>query len=118
MKIQKQLWEIRHRLSVNYIIKLLDDNLNHINFNGLDWSICLEIKSINKFNPNHTNIFSWGINNGLMILEDNLNKDNEQRNQQQLKYILNNNNNLLLTSNNQGNIMGSPLQNQVLFYHI
>ena len=41
------------------IIELLDDNLNHINFNGLDWSISLEIKSINKFNPNDTNIFSW-----------------------------------------------------------
>jgi hypothetical protein len=40
-------------------IELLDDNLNHINFNGLDWTIRLEIKSVNKYNPNDTNIFSW-----------------------------------------------------------
>jgi hypothetical protein len=40
-------------------IELLDDNLNHIDFNGLDWTIRLEIKSVNKYNPNDTNIFSW-----------------------------------------------------------
>ena len=40
-------------------IELLDDNLNPINFNGLNWSIGLEIKSVNKFNLNETNIFSW-----------------------------------------------------------
>jgi hypothetical protein len=40
-------------------IELLDDNMNHINFNGLNWTIRLEIKSINKFNPNETNIFSF-----------------------------------------------------------
>jgi len=40
-------------------IELLDDNGNYINFNNLDWTICLEIKSVNKFNPNDTNIFSW-----------------------------------------------------------
>ena len=40
-------------------IELLDDNGNYINFNNLDWTICLEIISVNKFNPNDTNIFSW-----------------------------------------------------------
>lgn len=50
---------IRNKDTDYLLIELLDDNLNHINFNGLDWSICLEIKSINKFNTNDTNIFSW-----------------------------------------------------------
>ena len=40
-------------------VQLLDDNGNYLNFNNLDWTICLEIKSVNKFNPNDTNIFSW-----------------------------------------------------------
>jgi hypothetical protein len=40
-------------------IELLDDNLNSINFNGLNWTIKLEIKSVNKYNANDTNIFSW-----------------------------------------------------------
>ena len=40
-------------------IELLDDNLNYINMNGLDWTIRLEIKSVNKYNQNDTNIFSW-----------------------------------------------------------
>jgi len=39
-----------------------------------------------------------GLNKSLFLLEDNLNKDNEQRNQQ-LNYFLNNNNSLHTTSN-------------------
>jgi hypothetical protein len=50
---------IRNKDLDSLIIELLDDNLNHINFNGLNWTIGLEIKSVNKFNPNDTNIFSW-----------------------------------------------------------
>jgi hypothetical protein len=36
--------------SLDYLdIELLDDNANLINFNGLDWSICLEIKVYKNF---------------------------------------------------------------------
>jgi hypothetical protein len=40
-------------------IELLDDYGNYIDFNGLDWSISIEIKSVNKFIMNDSKLFSW-----------------------------------------------------------
>ena len=50
-----------------------------------------------------------GLNKSLFLLEDNLNKDNEQRNQQ-LDYFLNNNNSLLTNNDGYKNPPSSPFE--------
>jgi hypothetical protein len=37
---------IKNRELNNLEIELLDDNLNYINFNNIEWAICLEIKTV------------------------------------------------------------------------
>ena len=47
---------IKNRELNNIDIQLLDDDANLINFNNIDWSICLEIKTISQLSYNYNNI--------------------------------------------------------------
>jgi hypothetical protein len=41
----------------NLEIEMLDDNGNYINFNNVEWAICLEIKSVYQLQLIPTTIF-------------------------------------------------------------